>query len=263
MVSDDPVHPPEGGLLPSGRRAQALVAAARTDAGLTGVAADLQRVCRAAVTGLPVDGAVIHVVPGPEAAGVAAASDARWRQVGETAFTLGEAPCLDAARTLRPVLVADLARDLRRWPAYAGALAGHRVAAVFSLPLQVGAFTFGVLDLYAATPGGLAPPDLALALALARVAVASVMAGAESDGQSVGASPDLVSELASGLDAALGRAEVYQAQGMVMVLLDVSLGEAMVLIRARAFTLDRPLADLARDVVSGVVDPRRWGDDPL
>ena len=47
------------------------------------------------------------------------------------------------------------------------------------------------------------------------------------------------------------RLEVYQAQGMVMVDLGVSLTEAMALLRAHAFTLGRPLGDVARDVVAG------------
>ena len=47
------------------------------------------------------------------------------------------------------------------------------------------------------------------------------------------------------------RLEVYQAQGMVMVDLGVSLTEAMALLRAHAFTLGRPLGDVARDVVTG------------
>ena len=47
------------------------------------------------------------------------------------------------------------------------------------------------------------------------------------------------------------RLEVYQAQGMVMVDLGVSLTEAMALLRAHAFTVGRPLGDVARDVVTG------------
>ena len=47
------------------------------------------------------------------------------------------------------------------------------------------------------------------------------------------------------------RLEVYQAQGMVMVDLGVSLTEAMALLRAHAFTLGQPLGDVAREVVAG------------
>ncbi len=260
MVSDDQVPPFPDRAGSSDRRAQALVAGEVADPELIGVAAELQRICRAAVTGLPVDGAVIHLAPGHETVGVVASSDDRWRRAGEKAFTLGEAPCLDAARTMRPVLVADLTQDRHRWPAYCSSLSGHEVAAVFSLPVRVGAVSFGVLDLYAGRRGGLAPADLALALALARSATAVLLAGTGPADRS-DASSDRVAGLVSGLDASGDRAEVHQAQGMVMVLLGVGLAEAMVLLRARAFALDQPLAELARDVVSGVVDPRGWGDD--
>lgn len=240
-------------------RARALIAGAAPDPDLVGVAADLQRVCRAAVSGLPVAGAVVHLVPGQDSGGVAAASDGHWRQVGESAHALGESPCADAARTLRPVLVPDLVRAARRWPVYCDTVSGDRVAAVFSLPLQVGAVCFGVLDLYAERVGSLSPGDLALALTLARVATATVLAGvgsAERPGQTGHGLSQ--SGMLPGLEESLDRAEVYQAQGMVMVLLGTSLADALVLLRSVAYSLDRPLLELARDVVAGAVDPRTW-----
>ncbi len=53
------------------------------------------------------------------------------------------------------------------------------------------------------------------------------------------------------LDGSLNRTEVHQAQGMVMVFLGLSLAEALVLMRARAFATGRSLTELARDVVFG------------
>jgi AmiR/NasT family two-component response regulator len=47
--------------------------------------------------------------------------------------------------------------------------------------------------------------------------------------------------------------EVYQAQGMVMVDLGVSLADALVRLRAYAFVEGRPVAEVARDVVAGRV----------
>ena len=44
---------------------------------------------------------------------------------------------------------------------------------------------------------------------------------------------------------------VYQAQGMVMVDLGVSLAEALVRLRAYAFVQGRPVAEVARDAVAG------------
>ena len=49
------------------------------------------------------------------------------------------------------------------------------------------------------------------------------------------------------------RAEVHQAAGMVSVQADVSLGEALVLLRARAYAAERAVVDVARDVLGRVV----------
>jgi hypothetical protein len=52
-----------------------------------------------------------------------------------------------------------------------------------------------------------------------------------------------------GGDAAFYRAEVYQAAGMLMDHLGVGIEEAMVRLRAYAFGCDRPVVDVAADIV--------------
>ena len=46
------------------------------------------------------------------------------------------------------------------------------------------------------------------------------------------------------------RAELFQAQGMIMVQLEVSIGEALARMRAYAYAENRRLEDVARDVVN-------------
>jgi len=46
------------------------------------------------------------------------------------------------------------------------------------------------------------------------------------------------------------RAVVHQAAGMISVQLDVDVAEALLRLRARAYALDRPMADVAADVVA-------------
>lgn len=231
------------------RRAQALAEAASADPELRGIAVELQRVCRAAVEALPVDGAVVHLMSEDEDVGVAASSAARWRPIAELVFTIGEGPCLDTARWHRPVLVPDVQVAAPRWPGYASAVQEHGVSAVFAFPMQAGAVGVGVLDLYAVAPGTLGGDDLALALAFARIATEMLL-----DGQ-VRNRPKTVDDL----EVPLNRAEIYQAQGMVMVALGITLAEALIRMRARAFADDLPLADLARAVISGAVQPQSWG----
>jgi ANTAR domain len=54
-------------------------------------------------------------------------------------------------------------------------------------------------------------------------------------------------------DNTVGRAayqlQVHQASGMVMVQAGVTIEEAFLLLRAHAFAVGRPVADVARDVV--------------
>ncbi len=52
-------------------------------------------------------------------------------------------------------------------------------------------------------------------------------------------------------DAGDYRYQVFQAQGMVMVQLGVTLAEAMARIRAYAYAHDRRLSDVAVDIVAG------------
>ena len=57
----------------------------------------------------------------------------------------------------------------------------------------------------------------------------------------------LARELATLSDS---RAEVHQACGMVSAQLEISLTEAAVRLRAHAYAEDRPLAEVAREVVA-------------
>lgn len=80
-------------------------------------------------------------------------------------FALGEGPCVQAVSTGSPVLVSDL-REVRRtrWPMFAEAASRTPARALYSLPLQIGAISVGVLDLYRDQPGMLTAAEMAGAL---------------------------------------------------------------------------------------------------
>ncbi len=209
-----------------------------------GTAGALRRLCTAAVRSLPAWGAGVSLMSGEGVRGVAAASDAASERIDELQFTLGEGPCIDAFRSRRPVLEPDMgAGGSARWPAYGPAASREGLRAAFAFPLQVGAARLGVLDVYRRSTGMLSAPQLAQALTFADVATTMLL-----DGQAQ-AAPGTA---ADGLDEVFEyRFELYQAQGMVMVQLAVTLVEALVVLRAYAFSHDRNLADVARDVVTG------------
>jgi hypothetical protein len=91
-------------------------------------------------------------------------------------------------------------------------------------------------------PGAMTDEEVALALVFAEIALHAVL-----DGQK-DAPPGAVPE---GLDEPpVFRAEISQAQGMIMIQLGVTIAEALVRLRAFAYAEGRPLADVARDIVA-------------
>lgn len=209
--------------------------------GEDGVAGGLRRLCCAARRVLAASGAGLTVMAGGGLRGMTAASDATTERLEELQLTLGEGPCNDAYESMRPVLIPDVADGaMSRWPVYAPAVHAEGVRAVFAFPLQVGAARLGVMDVFRAGAGMLSPDEFTLALTFAEVAVSTLLDGSDS-----------VEASAAWLDDPLGsRAELFQAQGMVMVQLGVSLAEAMVRMRAHAYVNDLRLHDVAADVVA-------------
>ncbi|QGN58911.1 GAF and ANTAR domain-containing protein [Nostocoides sp. HKS02] len=229
------------------RRLLAFVDAEPTDAADDGLAGRLDRICRTAVRRVPADGAGITIMNNDgRPAGTIAASSARFRRFEEVQFTVGEGPCVEAYAARSPILEADMVGSgMRRWPAYAAAVCAEGVNAVFALPIQIGAARLGVLDLYRFEAAPLAPEALADALGLARICLDTLLGAdvARSGG-----------DLADGLGAAFAlSSEAYQAQGAIMVQLGISLADAMVRLRAHAYATDRPIMDVARDVLDGTI----------
>lgn len=192
---------------------------------------------------LPISGAGMTLMTEEGAIGTIAATDGLARELEDLQFTLGEGPCVEASRGGRPVLLPDLARTgPARWPVFADRARAAGLGAVFAFPLRVGAIRLGVLDLYRATPGDLTRAELTEALAFADAATLLLL---DLQARDSGAGEMLD---APALD---DRAEVHQATGMVSVLARVSLEEALLLLRARAYADQRALRDLSRDVLAG------------
>ena len=209
---------------------------------LPGAVGGMQRLCRAAADALSATGVGVGLIGEAGAQMTLAASTAPVERIEQLQFSLGEGPCLDAYTTRRPVLVPDLQEmDVTSWPAYALAAGDHGVRGVFAFPLQVGAARLGAMDVYRDTAGALTRESLGLALTFAEVATESIL-----DAQARSDSHDQVLN-----DAGADRYQVFQAQGMVMVQLGVTLGEAMARIRAHAYAHDRQLSDVAEDIIAG------------
>ncbi len=201
-----------------------------------------ERICRACVDELDIDGAAISVHTATTLRQTLYASDPTSDLLEELQFTLGEGACMDAARTGRPVLVPDMneVTDSARWPVYAQAVAEQAgVGAVFALPLQWATVNLGVLDLHRKAAGSLPTAQLRDALGAADIAALMLLGLRTDPGE------DRIWERSWG-----NRAEIHQATGMVLAQLGLNATDAFARLRAYAFVEHRLLGDVAHDVVA-------------
>lgn len=163
--------------------------------------------------------------------------------IEELQFTLGEGPCMDAHHSGRVVLEPDLANAATsQWVAFTPQAVDAGVRALFAFPLQVGTVRLGALDLYRDEPGSLTDDQHADALVMAGV-IANWVLDVQAD-----APPGTVAvELDEDGDF---HYLVHNAAGAVSVQLGVSITEAIIRLRAYAFSHDRPLRDVAEDIVA-------------
>jgi len=229
-------------------------------AGLTGGSPELRtkRLCEVCAEVTRVSGAGIMLMSGDVPRGSVCTTNDVSALVEQLQFELGEGPCVDAYHEERPVLEPDLADPATtRWLAFTGPAVEAGVRAIFGFPLQVGAVRLGALNLYSDRPGPLTDDQYADALVMADIAAQVVMML-----QAKAPPGRLAAELEAGGDFQF---VVHQASGMVAAQLEVSVGQALIRLRAFAFGNDRPLSGVAADVVGRRLrfDDRSGEKDPV
>jgi hypothetical protein len=204
---------------------------------------ETRRLCEvgAEVTGM--SGAGIMLMSGDVPRGAVCSSDEVSARIEQLQYELGEGPCVDAYNDDRPVLEPDLAHPgTFRWHAFALPAIAAGAGAVFGFPLQIGAVRLGALNLYRRQPGPLTDEQHTDALVMADVSAAAVLM------MQANAPPGmLAAELEAGADL---HYVVHQASGMVAAQLDVGIAHALIRLRGYAFGNDRPLTEVAQDVVA-------------
>jgi hypothetical protein len=211
---------------------------------LGGGVADLEteRLCEVCAEVTSMNGAGIMLMSGDVPRGSVCTTNDVSALIEQLQYDLGEGPCVDAYNHDRPVLEPDLAApNTPRWLAFSGPAVEAGVRAIFGFPLQVGAVRLGALNLYRDQPGALTDDQHADALVMADVAAQAILV------LQANAPPGkLAAELDAGANFQYG---VHQAAGMVSAQLNVSVGRALIRLRAYAFGNDRPLSEVAADVV--------------
>jgi hypothetical protein len=201
----------------------------------------LAHVCAALAEVALVDGAVAALASSATVRATVHA-DGIGAKVEELTLTLGEGPGVDAVVAGRPVIADDLGdrAAAERWPMFVPAAAAIGVAAVFALPLRVGAVRVGVVTLHRGTPGALTVAQLSDALILADL-LCLMLIDPSTNGRHAGQ---------LGPVDGMHNPEVHQAAGMISVQLGVSVDAAFSRLRAYAYGHDRPLSEVAGDVVA-------------
>lgn len=246
-------------MIPGSRsaRIQALVA---EQAALRDARVGLLDVCTAAVAALPVGGAGMSAMSRDRASHPLCSTDSVSQQLEELQLTLGEGPCVDAFVLGSSVLCTDLlAGELQRhWTVFADAALEAGARAVFAFPLQIGAISPGVLDLYSSNSVELDADEVADAMAFADIATLLLLDAGISE---TGVPPDTAPSGTDGVDTDrpdaasfddLGgyRAEIDQATGILTVQLGIGVEEAFIRLRAHAYARGTRISMVAADVVA-------------
>jgi GAF domain-containing protein len=203
---------------------------------------ETKRLCQVCAEVTATTGAGIMLMSGDTPRGSICTTDGVSALVEQLQYDLGEGPCVDAYRLGRPILEPDLAHPAApRWLAFTGPALDAGVRAMFGFPLRAGGLRLGALNLYRDRPGALDDEQHADALVMADVAAQAVLVL-----QADAPPGQLSTELEAGADF---QYVVHQAAGMVAAQLGVTVGQALIRLRAHAFGNDRPLTEVARAVV--------------
>ncbi|WP_218711792.1 GAF and ANTAR domain-containing protein [Arthrobacter sp. BF1] len=207
--------------------------------------------CATFLAQLPISGISMSAFPGHAPETSIFASDAVSARIDELQFDLGEGPRWEALQTRQPVSLPNVKLDGHRdWPVFAKAILDYDVAAIFVFPLQLGAMDIGVIELYSATAGSLSPADHSLALQLSDAAAWQLLRHlliVPPSGTGDPTDPDRDK-------SPLSRREIHQATGMVLAQAGTSATDALLLLRAHAFSQGRTVREVSHDVVSKKID---------
>jgi hypothetical protein len=202
--------------------------------------AGLLRVAEATRTVLEVDGAGLTLVHADGPPRWVAATDAAMELLAQVQHDFGEGPYLQAYAQDRAVVVQDLGAA-PVWIRLAAVVGHLRVLAVLSVPIRLASQPVGTLDVYSSQPRAWTAHELEGAGEFAAVAGELVNNGVAL------ATREL--EVAQLRQALTSRIWIEQAKGVLAATQGVSPEEAFHLLRARARSSSRKLAEVAQEVV--------------
>jgi hypothetical protein len=187
---------------------------------------------------LPVSGASVSTFGSLLPAESISVTDDLAGRVDELQLDLGEGPCWDALMNRHPVLEPDLGtRTSVTWPAFLHAIRDEQIGAIFAFPLVFGPLEIGAVDLYSVGPVSLTAEQQSQTLVLSAIVSRILLRHAISD------------DGVSGETTTFSRRLIHQATGMVLAQIGTTAEDAHLIIQARAFAENRPMREVAQDVI--------------
>jgi transcriptional regulator with GAF, ATPase, and Fis domain len=159
----------------------------------------------------------------------------------------GEGPGLDCTRTGAAVVSEDLDNDLARWPLFAPAARLAGFGCVLTVPLQVGTQTIGALSIFRSDGVVVLANTQLLAQAFADVVTISILQRRAVEHTTV-----VVEQLQHAVDS---RVVIEQAKGILGERHSLSMDAALATLRRHARNRNHKLAEVARGVICGEIDP--------
>lgn len=194
---------------------------------------------------LEVDAAGLLLADGRGALQLVAASTEQARLVELFQIQNDEGPCLDSYRTGLQVIVRDIsaADAAARWPRFAAAAAGMGFANVHAIPMRLRDQVIGTLNLFGSEPDGLDPAVARAARALVDVATIGILQERAAREQEL-----VAGQLQTALNS---RVIIEQAKGILAERLQITPDQAFIMLRQFSRNNNRPLTQLACDVING------------
>lgn len=161
-------------------------------------------------------------------------------------YGLGDGPCLSAWATAAPQRIDDTTDD-DRWPEWSTAAAASGIRSVLSVPMVFRGRPVGALKVYAAVQHAFSPREERLLGLVAGVA-ATLLGSAETS--------DAPQRLSDALQESLDdRQAIDRATGMLMEQRGTDPLDAHSVLLTAARNQDRPMAEVARQVLERRPDP--------
>lgn len=154
-----------------------------------------------------------------------------------------DGPCVEAYRSVGPVVCQDLREERERWPKVIDHMLDMGLLSAYAFPLRLRDDCIGAINVYRDVPGAFHDDDIRLAQAFADVAALGIL-----HQRKVGRAEQRAEQLQHALDS---RVVIEQAKGIVSERHGISVNDAFERLRSHSRSNSRKLREVCQDVIDG------------